>query len=470
MSKVMYVTNSVPSLIRSPGRCAFSRMKRILIVSILFLLSARPGFCQKQPNSEVLETIPVAKVWSGHSVGFDLLTTEQFQYVGYYDEGQNMVIAQRALNSRVWKKTILPTKVGWDSHNDIVMAVDKKGFLHVSGNMHAVPLIYFRSEAPENIDHFARLPMTGQKEERVTYPVFIKNKDGDLYFQYRDGGSGNGNTLYNRYDPVTQSWSPLFDTPFFDGEGESNAYSTNPSLGPDGYFYIVWSWRLTPVANTCHNLSCIRSRDMLHWETMSGQPVTLPIQWRNTQPVAVPVGPWNGLTNMSYNIGWDREKNPCIVYHQYDRQRISQIFVARWERNSAGKSSWQTQQISHWTDFTWALDLTGSLKHSITVSAVEPLGADDLTIHYTHEKYGSGTWVLDGSTLRVKKEISGKTKSPAAALPAITLNKDMEARTKTDNTGRYLMRWQTLPVNQDRSRPDPVPAPTELVIYKVGVK
>ena len=129
-----------------------------------------------------------------------------------------MVIAQRSLDSKQWKKTVLPTKVGWDSHNYIEMAVDRDGYLHVSGNMHAVPLVYFRSEKPENIERFEKLPMTGKREERVTYPIFLKNKEGELYFQYRDGGSGNGNTLYNRYDPATKTWSPLFDTPFFDGE------------------------------------------------------------------------------------------------------------------------------------------------------------------------------------------------------------------------------------------------------------
>ena len=98
---------------------------------------------------------------------------------------------------------------------------------------------------------------------------------------------------------------------------------TNPTLGPDGYFYIVWSWRLTPVANTCHNLSCIRSRDMLRWETMDGQSIELPIQWRNSQPVVVPVGPWNGLTNMSYNIGWGsgKESLHCVSPVRYERNQ-----------------------------------------------------------------------------------------------------------------------------------------------------
>lgn len=75
-------------------------MKKKLLLSVLLLFFARISFCQKQLNKGPLETIPVAKVWSGHSVGFDLLTTDQYQYVAYYDEGQNMVIAQRPLSSK----------------------------------------------------------------------------------------------------------------------------------------------------------------------------------------------------------------------------------------------------------------------------------------------------------------------------------------------------------------------------------
>ena len=442
-------------------------MKKSRLSLPFLLLLFFSSFSQKAPDQGPPETFPVGKVWSGHSVGFDLLTTEKYQYVGYYDENRDMVVAQRRLGSKQWKRTKLPTKVGWDSHNYIEMAVDRDGHLHVAGNMHVVPLIYFRSTQPESIDRFEKLPMTGQHEDRVTYPIFLKNKDGDLYFQYRDGGSGNGTTLYNRYDPDTKSWHPLFDTPFFDGEEEASAYMATPALGPDGYFYIVWLWRQTPVANTCHNISLIRSRDLLSWETMSGQRTELPIQWRNRHPIAVPIGPWNGLTNMAYNVGWDQEKRACITYHQYDPQGVSQIFVARWEKDGEGKGNWHTRQISRWPGFTWPLDEKGSIKKSIRISNAKPLGGSELTVSYGHEKFGKGGWVLDTKTLNVKREIKGETESAETKLPPIALNKNMEARTKTDNTGRYVMRWQTLPVNQDRPRTDPAPEPTELVVYEV---
>ena len=427
-------------------------------------------WAQKPAGQVPYEAIPVDKVWSGHSVGFDLLTSEKFQYAAYYDADRNMVIAQRPLDSKTWKKALLPSKVGWDSHNYIEMALDAEGYLHVSGNMHAVPLVYFRSQKPEDITQFDRLYMTGQHEEKVTYPIFFKDKAGNLYFQYRDGGSGNGITYWNKYDTATKTWKGLFDTPLFDGESEASAYMSNPQLGPDGYFYIIWMWRLTPIANTNHNLSCIRSRDLVQWENMRGDKVPLPIQWRDSKPTVDPVGPWNGLINMSYTLSWDQNNAPCISYHKYDQQGVSQAFVARWEKDKAGLTTWNTHQISQWPDFSWALNLGGSLKRSISLGAVTPTNDGNLALHFTHEKHGAGTWIMDGKTLRTLRTLPGDEGNTAPKLPALALNKDMEARTKPDNTGRYLMRWQTLPVNQDRPRPDSAPAPTELVIYEVGKK
>jgi len=51
----------------------------------------------------------------------------------------------------------LPTTLGWDSHNYVTMAVDARISPRL-GNMHGVPLIYFRTSEPLNIDTFAQVP------------------------------------------------------------------------------------------------------------------------------------------------------------------------------------------------------------------------------------------------------------------------------------------------------------------------
>ena len=99
----------------------------------------------------VSETLEISKVPSEFPVGFSLLTTPERQYAAYYDAERNMTVACRDLDASEWTYQTLPSRIGWDSHNYVTMALDGAGHLHVSGNMHAVPLIYFRTERPGDI-------------------------------------------------------------------------------------------------------------------------------------------------------------------------------------------------------------------------------------------------------------------------------------------------------------------------------
>ena len=52
-------------------------------------------------------------------------------------------------------------------------------------------------------------PMLARQEQRVSYPEFYRFPAGDLLFVYRDGGSGNGNLVLNRYSLKTRRWTRL---------------------------------------------------------------------------------------------------------------------------------------------------------------------------------------------------------------------------------------------------------------------
>ena len=115
------------------------------------------------------EVIDVEPVWSAHPVGFCLVTHPPFQFAAYYDAERRMTVAQRRLDSKEWTFQRLPSQLGWDSHNYVTLVVDAANHLHVSGNMHNVPLIYFRSEKP--LDAASLRPvksMTGDREAHVT--------------------------------------------------------------------------------------------------------------------------------------------------------------------------------------------------------------------------------------------------------------------------------------------------------------
>lgn len=434
-----------------------------LFISLIFADLSCIG-TQTGNGKKVLKEIKLSKVWAGHPVGFKIITKGKDQYVAFYDSLRNMCIAHRNIENENWKITKLPSVVQWDSHNYIAMTQDKGGYIHISGNMHCAPLIYFRSKRPNDTSEFERIPMTGELENKVTYPLFFNDPKGNLIFQYRDGGSGDGITYWNKYDEQTQIWAKVFNHGIFDGEGETNAYSSEPTLGPDGYFNIVWVWRATPIANTCHNLSYMRSKDLEHWESAQGIPISLPVRWRDSKVFVDPVGPWNGLINSNFSLCWDNKKRLCITYHKYDRFGVSQIYVARWE-----KDEWKIYQISQWKDYRWNLDEGGSLGIKIGKIVLKPAGKNRLSGEYFNEKYGKGLWVIDENNFRIIEDRPGQSDSNLPEdLFGQQPQKGMQINRSIDNTGSYLLQWETLPAHQDRPRNPPYPASTWLKVIHVS--
>ena len=180
-----------------------------VMVLVLTMCTVAVGFAFGEETMftqwKVEKSWDIAEVPSGFPVRFCLLTANETQYVAYYDKLRRMTVASRPLDSNKWTYQVLPSKVGWDSHNYITMAMDDDGYLHVSGNMHGVPLIYFRMEKPGDITTLRKLSMTGNTENRCTYPKFMRDADNRLIFHYRDGKSGRGSEIYNVYDLTTKT-------------------------------------------------------------------------------------------------------------------------------------------------------------------------------------------------------------------------------------------------------------------------
>jgi hypothetical protein len=422
---------------------------------------------RKNLVAERVESIlDVAPVWAGHPVGFALLTHKDRQFVAFYDADRQMTVGERRLTEKIWKFAKLPERVVWDSHNYVTMTVDDDGYLHVSGNMHVVPLVYFRTTKPLDITTFERVrEMTGDKEKRVTYPLFFRGAGNALYYTYRDGSSGDGEQIYNVYNHRTRTWKRALDKPLTDGEGQRNAYLQLPALGPDGYFHLVWVWRETPDASTNHDPSYARSKDLVNWETSGGKPIPLPITLK-TGDVVDPVPEKGGVINGNVKLGFDQEKRPIITYHKYDAKGNTQIYAAR--RESAG---WKIYQVSDW-NYRWDFGGGGSIPFEVGVSAVSAQADGTLLLPYRHDKFGSGRWGLDANTLkplrtlpveRLPEEIGKITTS----FPGIQVRTGGDSGTSGEKGVRYLLRWETLGPNRDRPRQPPLPGPTMLRLYRL---
>jgi hypothetical protein len=428
-------------------------------------------------TASTLADFTIDQVWSGHPVSFGFLTERGHQFIAYYDAERRITVIGRRLDQTTWTR-FRPTGVhlparkrasnvtGWDSHNYLTLALDRDGCLHLSGNLHNDPLIYYRSERPFDVTSLQRLDyMTGLREKNTTYPVFFKNAAGNLLFRYRDGGSGNGSDIYNRYDSDNRTWHNIHSTPLIEGEGQRNAYALPPILGPDGRFHLVWMWRDTGDAATNHTLSYARSTDFLRWEKSDGTPIPLPITLDNAE-VIDPTPVRQGLINMTFNLGFDSTKRPVVTYHRYDDGGKSQAYAAR---PAADASRWHISALSDW-DFRWQFGGGGSLGAEVTIGPASLRPDRSFIVDYTTtHRAGSGRWRLDADTLRTVEKLP----PPAPALPPALLaplagfpGAEVQTVLSRDSGRLWILRWETLPRNRDLPR-ESSPPPSTLSIHEV---
>lgn len=439
-------------------------MRTTTSLAVLLFLA---GVAFAQTSWKIEQSLDVAPVWSGHPVGFSLLTAGEQQFAAFYDADRRMTVASRKLDSSEWQFAKLDTSVGWDSHNYVAMALDSAGHLHVSGNMHCVPLIYFRSEKAHDAASLKRVPaMVGRNEARCTYPRFVFGPEGELIFTYRDGRSGNGEQIWNAYDAASKTWRRLLDQPLFSGKGKCNAYFHGPVRDSKGVFHICWVWRNTPDCATNHDLSYARSKDLVHWETSDGRPLALPITLDNAE-VVDPVPPGGGIINGNTVLGFDHQDRPVISYHKFDSAGKTQLYSARREAEG-----WKIHQTSQW-DYRWEFGGGGTIQFEIGFSPIKCESDGSLSQSYHHAKHGSGAWKLDEATLQPTGPYTGGERLPREIGRVESKHPGMRTKTAADQgesgdaSVRYLLRWETLPSNRDRPHPGDPPPPNMLRLLKL---
>ncbi|MET0982808.1 MAG: BNR repeat-containing protein [Telluria sp.] len=227
-------------------------------------------------------TSTVADGWAGNSVNAvvfrknSLVSDATTQYIAFYDRDAHVVLGKRPLGSDRWALAKTPYRGNaLDAHNAISLMLDGAGFLHLSWDHHNSVLQYARSRTPGSLD-METAAMTGLDEKRVSYPEFFRLPDGRLLFLYRDGGSGRGNLVVNRYEPATQSWQRLHAN-LVDGEKQRNAY-WQAVVDAQGTIHLSWVWRGSPDVASNHDMAYARSRDGgATWVNSAGQPYALPI-------------------------------------------------------------------------------------------------------------------------------------------------------------------------------------------------
>lgn len=456
------------------------------LITILFLVFF--ACTQKQPGQPVVidetnqtesivETLKIDSVWAGHPVGFCLYTHGNRQYIAYYNANRNMVVGQRNLEENEFQLHILPptsretaggtsTVLGWDSHNSVTLGIDKDGFIHLSGNVHVHPLTYFRSTVPNDISTLEQVfEMVGTEETRTTYPHFMQTKEGELLYHYRDGGSGNGNEIYNIYNCDTKTWKRMLDTPLTDGQGLMNAYQTQPTVMKDGWYHMYWVWRDTPDCSTNHDLSYMKSPDLKNWFNAFGETVQLPATLDQKLLIVDPIPPEGGIINLAAKLCLDENNNPVFVYHKFDENGNTQFYSAQIQDDI-----WIYKQITNW-DYRWYFSGNGSINVDIQLKGFNKRPDGNYEVDYWHTKYGNGTILLNNKFENIGKVLKSEPLSASLQVegdfPGLLIQTSGDIGETADETSRYLLKWETIKRNRDRAPEKPWPGPSHLYLYKL---
>jgi BNR repeat-containing family member len=336
---------------------------------------------------------PIALGWARSSVNAvifrqnSVVTHGQEQFAAFYDPEGRLVLAKRRLGTDAW--TIRPTSFRGnvrDAHNAISIAVDGSGVLHVAWDHHGQPLNYARGVAPGSLELSGPQPQTGRMEGQVTYPGFYLLPDGDLLFLYRDGASGDGDVLLNRYRLEAGRWEAV-QHPLIDGEGARNAYVNRLVVDPRGGWHLSWTWRESPDVASNHDVVYAFSPDEgRSWRRSTGETYALPIT-AATGEVAWRVPQGSELINQT-SMAVDAAGRPVIAtYWRAEGEEVPQFRLV-W-RDAEG---WRMSQIgTRRTPFR----LSGGGTKRIPVSRPQVIAGPSGEVHviFRDEERGGGITV-----------------------------------------------------------------------------
>lgn len=282
--------------------------------------------------------------WNNNSVNVvkfrknALTSYKQYQFTAYYDENSYLILAKRKRNTQNWEKVKTPYKGNTkDAHNDISIAIDGSGYLHVSWDHHNTKLRYAKSKTHLGLDLGEELQMTGSEEQKVTYPEFYNLSNGDLLFFYRSGASGRGNMVINSYNLKSKSWSQL-QRNLLDGEEKRSAYWQS-CIDKQGVIHLSWVWRESWDVSTNHDLCYARSKDGgKTWEKTTGEKYKLPIT-STTAEYAWKIPQKSSLINQTA-MATDKEGNPYIATYWSENEipqfQIVYLDKGNWKKTNTG--------------------------------------------------------------------------------------------------------------------------------------
>ena len=226
---------------------------------------------QRNPPKPLHNILIDEDVWQAFNwAAFDqdkIISYGHFQYTVFWDADMVLVLTRRDLRNDAiqnlrfedYQLSINPK----DRHRNIVIGIsDGDGRLHMSWDHHSNDLRYTKSNSgfldnpPKemSIEDFEPMQrLTPDAPQKVTYPRFLNNNEGELFFIYRSGGSGNGRTVISRYNSHAGEWKVSSGFLFgstglyvpWDSSQSRNAYPHDILFDKNNRLHISWVYRET---------------------------------------------------------------------------------------------------------------------------------------------------------------------------------------------------------------------------------
>lgn len=276
-------------------------------------------------NGQALSTVAITGVdsgWAGNSINTTifrknaLTSFKNIQFIAFYNTDGFVMLGKRNVRTATWEIRQTPFKGNIrDAHNSISIITDTDGYLHMAWDQHNNELHYCISKEPLSLEMGEAQPMTGEHENSVSYPEFYRLNNAELLFLYRDGGSGRGNLVVNKYNVRKKKWQQLHQN-LIDGEGKRNAY-WQACVDHKGTIHISWVWRETPDVASNHDLCYAKSSDGgLTWMNSGNKKYQLPIN-AHTAEYAVRIPGNSELINQT-SMTADLNGRPVIASYWRD--------------------------------------------------------------------------------------------------------------------------------------------------------
>ena len=201
---------------------------------------------------------PESHAWN--TVAYDqykAATYGDYQYTAYWDNQHQLNLGRRNLETDEVDTITFPDKISTPSntHLNVVVGISPAdGRVHIAYNHHGAFKVNYRvseanfiTEPPENIsiDDFSDNQNILQ-ENYITYPRFFNDKDGQLYFMFRQGSSGSGDQYLYKYD-ISSEWTKtglvFSGSGNWNGSTSRNAYLQNLVFDDNNRLHASWVYR-----------------------------------------------------------------------------------------------------------------------------------------------------------------------------------------------------------------------------------